>query len=490
MPFSPATKSLMSSVSKAALMVGPGNTGMFDTWKGRPKIDIVRQLASLATGCRRDRTCAPLAASMRRGLILPTAPACSSTRTRRAGCLANAWRARSGRPVVNVSGCPAHPNTITKVLAMIAAGEEIALISSIARPPSFASLVHQGCTRNEYHEYDIEDSSSGGAAACSSVSVAGVRRPWRPCNTELWNGHSSKTRAGVPRSGCTSPSFPPDGDLFSTPRIGAIPKFLPLGVVRAKYMASRTSPAPLRRNAWSTGRWSRESRYCRYRPIASKVILSSSSIWRTGSSSTHARIGTLLPWLRADPDRASAERSLVITPRVCGICGRRISMPQPGTGANCWIKIECARGVHTQPSLMAETVQSDLRQTFPCSSPPISATRAHGGHCHGCRDQRRLCPTERVCRARLSPAEPRAFSIIAIFGGQWPHSSCMLPGGVSQPANSRRLMDAGRHRRPCGHGSRSPSSEATCTIFVPWTMPNRCSAGLKPTRVDAPPHSR
>ena len=58
-----------------------------------------------------------------------------------------------------------------------------------------------------------------------------------PCNTELWNGHSSKTRAGVPCFGCTSPSFPPDGDLFSTPRIGAIPKFLPLGVVRAKYMA-------------------------------------------------------------------------------------------------------------------------------------------------------------------------------------------------------------------------------------------------------------
>ena len=32
-PFSPATKKRCPSVSKGSLMVGPGNTGMFDTWK-------------------------------------------------------------------------------------------------------------------------------------------------------------------------------------------------------------------------------------------------------------------------------------------------------------------------------------------------------------------------------------------------------------------------------------------------------------------------
>ena len=80
--------------------------------------------------------------------------------------------------------------------------------------------------------------------------------------------------------------------------------------------------------------------------------------------------------------------------------------------------------------------------------------------------------------------------IVAIFGGQWPHSSYMLPGGVSQPANNHRLMDAADIVASVRAWFEESVLGATCTIFLPWTMPNRCSAGLKPTRVDAPPHSR
>jgi hydrogenase small subunit len=57
------------------------------------------------------------------------------------------------------------------------------------------------------------------------------------CNQELWNGRSSKTRAGVPCFGCTSPQFPRNGNLFLTEKIGHIPLRLPLGVQRANYMA-------------------------------------------------------------------------------------------------------------------------------------------------------------------------------------------------------------------------------------------------------------
>jgi uptake hydrogenase small subunit len=169
--------------------------------------------------------------------IPPTAPACSSCASSPAACFGADWRSASGQPVINVAGCPAHPNTMTKVLAMLASGEPLPL-DALNRPkPFFAALVHQGCTRNEYHEYDIEEETFGGRG-CMFFSL-GCRGPQTvaPCNTELWNGHSSKTRAGVPCFGCTSPDFPPERDLFVTPRIGAVPKFLPLGVARAKYMA-------------------------------------------------------------------------------------------------------------------------------------------------------------------------------------------------------------------------------------------------------------
>ncbi|MCB1862302.1 MAG: NADH:ubiquinone oxidoreductase, partial [Gammaproteobacteria bacterium] len=47
----------------------------------------------------------------------------------------------------------------------------------------------------------------------------------------------SKTRAGVPCFGCTSPDFPHDNDLFRTEKIGEVPLRLPLGVERPRYMA-------------------------------------------------------------------------------------------------------------------------------------------------------------------------------------------------------------------------------------------------------------
>jgi len=120
---------------------------------------------------------------------------------------------------------------------MVLAGLPLEL-DHINRPTAFfSSLVHQGCTRNEYHEYDVEDNVLGGRG-CMFFNL-GCQGPMTiaPCNTELWNGHSSKTRAGTPCVGCTSPDFPRDGDLFVTEKIGAVPRTLPLGVGRARYMA-------------------------------------------------------------------------------------------------------------------------------------------------------------------------------------------------------------------------------------------------------------
>jgi len=139
--------------------------------------------------------------------------------------------------VINLAGCPTHPTTITRSLAMIAQGLPLEL-DGLNRPRAFyGSTVHQGCTRNEYHEYNLEETQLGGRG-CLFFNL-GCRGPQTvaPCNSELWNGQNSKTRAGVPCFGCTSPDFPANRDLFVTPKIGVVPKFLPLGVARAKYMA-------------------------------------------------------------------------------------------------------------------------------------------------------------------------------------------------------------------------------------------------------------
>ena len=222
---------------EGSLMTGPNGSGQYDTWKGRAKIDIVRQLAPLATHVVAMGTCAAFGGVHAAG---PNPTDCTGLQylnNQPGGLLGADWRTRHGQPVINVAGCPAHPNTMTRLLAMLAENEPLAL-DTLNRPTAFFStLVHQGCTRNEYHEYDIEDNVLGGRG-CLFFNL-GCRGPQTvaPCNSELWNGQNSKTRAGVPCFGCTSPDFPANRDLFVTPKIGVAPKFLPLGVARAKYMA-------------------------------------------------------------------------------------------------------------------------------------------------------------------------------------------------------------------------------------------------------------
>ena len=77
------------------------------------------------------------------------------------------------------------------------------------RPRAFyGSTVHQGCTRNEYHEYDLEETQFGGRG-CLFFNL-GCQGPntLANCNSELWNRRSSKPRAGVPCFSCTSPTSP------------------------------------------------------------------------------------------------------------------------------------------------------------------------------------------------------------------------------------------------------------------------------------------
>jgi len=222
---------------EGSLMTGPNGSGRYDTWKGIPKIDIVRDLAPLAEHVVAMGTCAAFGGIHAAGPNPTDCTGLQFSKSEPGGLMGENWRSRNGQPVINVAGCPAHPNTMTRVLAMLAEGLPLEL-DALNRPAAFfGSLVHQGCTRNEYHEYDIEDDTLGGRA-CMFFSL-GCRGPQTvaPCNTELWNGQSSKTRAGVPCFGCTAPDFPSPRDLFVTPKIGVVPKFLPLGVARAKFMA-------------------------------------------------------------------------------------------------------------------------------------------------------------------------------------------------------------------------------------------------------------
>jgi hydrogenase small subunit len=234
---------------EGSLITAPRGSGLFDSYQGRARIDIVRALADKAAHVVAMGACASF------GGVHAAPPNPSDClglqfdREKPGGLLPADFRARAGLPVINIAGCPAHPHAMTQTLAALACGMTPRL-DALNRPKDFFNtLVHQGCTRNEYHEYDIEDAQLGGRA-CMFFNL-GCQGPMTQavCNDDLWNGVSSKTRAGVPCFGCTAPNFPRDADLFATAKMGDIPLRLPAGVERARYMAYKNlarAAAPLR----------------------------------------------------------------------------------------------------------------------------------------------------------------------------------------------------------------------------------------------------
>jgi hydrogenase small subunit len=126
---------------------------------------------------------------------------------------------------------------ITGALSMIASGTPLPLNNRNAPQDWYGLLVHQGCIRNEYHEYRVEENDFG-QRGCLFFHM-GCRGPLTrgPCNKLQWNGQRSKTSVGVPCSGCTRPDFPQSNPFFQTRNIAGVPLELPEGVDRAHYLA-------------------------------------------------------------------------------------------------------------------------------------------------------------------------------------------------------------------------------------------------------------
>ncbi len=149
---------------------------------------------------------------------------------------------RSGRfeayadKVVSLSGCPVHPDLLADTLYMIKEKLKIPL-DTFHRPSSFfAWTVHNGCTRNEYFEYKVDNHRFGEKEGCMFYDH-GCQAPYTrgSCNKILWNGVNSKTRSGEPCHGCTEPTFP-RRNFYTTKKNMGIPQYLPLDVPKRAYL--------------------------------------------------------------------------------------------------------------------------------------------------------------------------------------------------------------------------------------------------------------
>jgi len=235
-------------VYEGTVITEPNGSGRMDMFAGRPMKDWVDDIAPKAGIVVAIGDCATY------GGLPAVPPNPSGSRGlqydrggKRGGYLGPDFTSTLGLPVVNIPGCPAHPDWISQILVALAAGRvsDIAL-DELQRPSTFFTTFTQtGCTRVQYFMFkqDPPEFGQGTRRGCLYYEF-GCRGPMThsPCNKILWNRQSSKTRAGMPCTGCTEPGYP-HGDLevgtvFKTQKVaGVIPREEPQGMDALSYMA-------------------------------------------------------------------------------------------------------------------------------------------------------------------------------------------------------------------------------------------------------------
>ncbi len=126
-----------------------------------------------------------------------------------------------------------------------------------------------------------------------------------------------------------------------------------------------------------------------------------------------------------------ARDGLVITPRICGICSTTHLMAAARALdriAGVTVPDNAIRLRNT--ALLAEHCQGDVRQSLLMFLPDF-ASAAYAEHPLYAEAVTRYTPLQGTRCIDAVRQTKTLLEIIAILGGQWPHSSFMVPGGVS-----------------------------------------------------------
>jgi Ni,Fe-hydrogenase I small subunit len=229
----------------------------------RPAAEWILEIAPRSRWVVAAGTCASFGGVMVHGRNRPGMSGLQFQRDRPGGLLGAEFRSGEGLPVVNVAGCPAHPDWMTgTLLALLERRLRAADLDRYQRyRVYYARLAHHGCPRNEYYEFksSAEEFSQQGCLF-ENLGCRGTLCE-SDCNERLWLGRSgSCPRGGFPCLSCTSPLFPDAfSPFFETQKIGGIPTSLPLDVPKAWYvgisgLSKLACPERLRRTAVSATR--------------------------------------------------------------------------------------------------------------------------------------------------------------------------------------------------------------------------------------------
>jgi ferredoxin hydrogenase small subunit len=244
---------------EGAVLRGPAGTGRFHVLSGTgvPMMEWVRRLAARAGRVVAVGTCAAFGGVPSAGPNPTDACGLQWEGDAAGGLLGAGWRDPAGSPVVNVAGCPTHPDWVVETLVALARDELGAGdLDALARPRFYADqLVHHGCPRNEFYEFKASAEQPSELGCLMENMGCKATQAHADCNVRLWNGAGSCLRGGFACINCTAPGFEEPGHAFAqTPKLAGIPIALPTDMPKAWFVAlaalsKSATPRRVRENA-------------------------------------------------------------------------------------------------------------------------------------------------------------------------------------------------------------------------------------------------
>ncbi|MEC9103383.1 MAG: HupU protein, partial [Pseudomonadota bacterium] len=109
---------------EGSILRGPNGTGRYHmlAGTGRSMMEWVRDLAPKAQHVIAVGTCAAYGGMTSAGENLTDAVGLQYDGGHAGGLFPATWRSQSGLPVINVAGCPTHPDWVTETLLLLKAG--------------------------------------------------------------------------------------------------------------------------------------------------------------------------------------------------------------------------------------------------------------------------------------------------------------------------------------------------------------------------------
>lgn len=199
-------------VVEGAIPNGPDGSGKYCMSGGRPLKDIFAEAAKNAEHIVAVGTCASYGGMARAaGSEMIDARGVSFTGTSRL----NGIMAEMGisGTVINIPGCPPHPDWILLALADLMSGNEVE-VDMYRRPVAFFgnSTVHDSCPRRGRYDRADRDTTFASGGCLYNLGCKGQITS-ADCSIRKWNeGVSMCTQSGGPCIACVEPEFP---DAFS-----------------------------------------------------------------------------------------------------------------------------------------------------------------------------------------------------------------------------------------------------------------------------------